>query len=294
MQVEAFCRLTRLSVKGIQPLTQTEIPKPGLGAIFPKTSFVWNVDDQTRLHECCGLEADSQSADPVLMATLGVHRIGEALATHCQNAGPVIARQTLTVNGALPAGEPAVAQGEVRVFDDVSSGTMMVTNFDFNDSKGKSVIEMSVSILLLDPAKRREKKKSKSGSAQARSDDVRDVNSLGTYSCTPEATLAYEAGSPPTIHNDVEIAAAAGFPKPVVQGNQIFLIIWHRFVRPNFRLPVTMDFSLARPIFWDETIEFLSVQPAGDERMRLEVRKPDGKVAMTGLVTGEPLTGATL
>jgi hypothetical protein len=266
-------------------MEHTTSPKPEYGAVLPAAPCGWTEEDQRHIHECCGLEAVDRDADPVLLAVGGVHQVGHALLDHLPQLGPVITRQILTVKRLTTVGAPVFIAGHIKQFDDVSRGILMATDFQITGDTGEDLAELQITLLLIDPDKSKQaagRKKPKRPPA----DVAETIEILGKFTCTPETTRTYELDAPPSLHTDVALAADAGFPKPIVSGNQVFGIIWNRFVKSQYQLPISLDFTLGRPIFWDDEISFVRVAPSEGEHARIEVRNANQQVSITGRVFG--------
>lgn len=270
-------------------MTTLMYPKPELGAEFETTACAWSPENQALTHKWSGIEGSDPNADPVLLALGGIYQIGEAIRTHMPQMGPVITRQVLTINRLQPVGAPAFVNGRVSTFDDVPRGTMMISDFEITDECDQNLVDLSVAILLIDPekmAKAQAERGPQKRSPRPPTEEIIPLAILGQFACTPDTTRGYEIENIANIHSDEEIAAAAGFPKPIVSGNQIFGIIWDRFVKSQYQLPVTLEFKLGRPIFWDEEVTFVSIPATDGEDLNIETRNSNQKVSITGKVRG--------
>jgi len=260
-----------------------------LNAVFPAKPCGRTPEAQSLIHRHSGIEANSAAADPILALVEGVYAVGEALQTQYAGYGAVITTQDITIRKAYPLGEPTRLQGRISSFEPNARGAAFTVVFGVMNGADDVLAEMASTMLLFDPSKPAHptgELKVKGGPSA----EPQAAATIGRFTFTPDAVRQFEHGYPPSPHSDLEMARAAGFPKPIVSGNQVFSIIWKRFVEPNYLLPVSLRFSLKRPIFWDEEITFEEQLAGASNKPVLEVRKTDGKTAIVCEISGQAIT----
>ena len=239
--------------------------------------------DQVHVHKSYGLDRAANSADPFLAFVEGIVAVGDALLVQHPGFGAVITRQVVTVRRTHQAKAPAFINGRITELQEEANGVSFATLLLVTDEAGEPFADMTTTMLLIDPAKPpREKPAPKTRPAPDTDSTTAEI--IGRHSFTPDASCVFERDTP-TPHNDPEIARAMGFAKPIVSGNQVFSIIWKRFIELNHPLPVRMSFTLKRPIFWDEEIYFAQVSTGSNEREIIEVRNTAGKTAIACEIT---------
>ena len=186
-------------------------------------------------------------------------------------------------------GERTSLSGRVVSFEPNARGAIFTAAFVVTNEAGDTLAEMASTMLLFDPTKPAHPAGERAPKSAVAVEPTATAV-VGTFTFTPDAARNFDHGYPPSPHSDLEMARAAGFPKPIVAGNQVFSMIWNRFVEPNYLLPVSLKFALKRPIFWDEKITFEKRLLGTSENPILEVRKADEKVAIVCEIIGQPTT----
>lgn len=245
-------------------------------AVFPARPCGRTAEIQSLIHKQSGIDTKGNLGDPILALVEGVYAIGEVLNAQYPGFSAVITKQAMTIRKSYPLGETTRLRGRVESFEPNARGAVFSAAFTVTNEKDDALAEMSSTMLLFDPSR----PAGKSAPKSVMSPDLAATAIIGHFTFTPDATRCFEQGYPPSPHSDPAIAQAAGFPKPIVSGNQVFSIIWKRFVEPNYPLPVSLRFALKRPIFWDEQISFERRLAGPGEPETIEVRKEDGKTAI--------------
>ena len=258
--------------------------KLALEALIPPQPCRYSADQQALIHRACGIDVSEPWRDPFLAFMGGVYAVGEAITAQLPTWGAVIARQAVSIKARHPIDAPAITHGRVTEFAANARGYSLGISLEAANPAGKPFAEALMTLFLFDPgAAPGERKQDAPGLESA---TPPRLDPLGMYSFTPEAVRCFEFDRPPSPHTDLDVARSAGFPKPIVAGNQVFSIIWNRFVSPGFALPVDMNFTLKHPIFWDETITFEKRSGDAPGRETLEVRNAFGKTAIVCALSG--------
>lgn len=248
-------------------------------AVFPARPCGRTAEVQSLIHRYSGIEAKDNLGDPILALVEGIYAVGEVLNVQYPGFGAVITTQTLSIRKSYPVGETTRLTGRVVSFEPNARGTAFTVAFTVTNGNDETLAEMASTMLLFDPSKPAQASGERASKGVSKTEPSATAV-IGHFTFTPDATRCFEHGYPPSPHTDPAMAQAAGFPKPIVSGNQVFSIIWKRFVEPNYPLPVELHFTLKRPIFWDEQISFEKRLSAKDEPETIEVRKADGKPAI--------------
>ncbi len=255
-----------------------------LDARIPTRPCRCAAEEQALIHRASGIEANDAWLDPFLALMEGIYAIGEAVTDDYPTCGAVITSQIVCIKRPHPIGAPAFVQGRVTAFEANLRGHIFATAITAANASGEPFAEMLTTILLIDPAMQPEKSERAPRSADSPAPSALEI--IGRFTFTPEAARGFELDRPPSPHTDAELARAAGFPKPIVSGNQVFSIIWNRLVAPRYELPVELRFTLKRPIFWDEAITFERRDGDASGRDILEVRNAGGKTSIVCEISG--------
>lgn len=258
-------------------------------AVFPARSCGRTAEVQSLIHRHSGIDANDNLADPILALVEGVYAIGEVLQLQYPGFGAVITTQNISIRKSCRVGEPTSLTGRVASFEPSARGAIFTATFVVTNKADEALAEMASTMLLFDPSKPAHPTGERAPKSAVSAEPTAS-ETIGSFTFTPDAVRHFEHGYPPSPHSDPQIARAAGFPKPIVSGNQVFSIIWKRFVEPNHLLPVSLKFALKRPIFWDEQITFEKPLLGTNKNPMLEVRKADGKVAIVCEIVGQPTT----
>lgn len=254
------------------------------GSVFLTRACRRTAEDQAQIYRTSGLEDDSLSLDPFLALIEGIYAIGDAVRNAYSGWGAVVTSQHVTVSKLHPVRAPAFVRGRVTAFERRQRGPVFETAIAAIDAGGEPFAETLTTIQLLDPSVPSEK----SDRAPPRADPAPplEVETISRFTFTPEAVRCFEKGLPPSLHSDLNIARSAGFPKPIVSGNQVFSILWTSLVAPRYALPLELRFTLKRPIFWDDTISF-ERRTGGPEGLdMIEVRNASGKACILCEISG--------
>jgi hypothetical protein len=260
-----------------------DIPPIGPNTVFPRRTCSVSARDQAHVHAHSGFDVDETHADPVLLATRAFGAIGDAVTTHHADVTPVITNQVIGVTALGPIGVETQVEGRVTHHEATPRGDVFAARFSIRDGDGLELAELRATLLLIDPTKPAPPRKPAGPLAGQTASPERSADALlGAFTFSPDATRAFdlELGGK-TFHSSMELANSAGFPKPIVAGNQVFDILWNRYVKHAFETPVTLDFTLRRPIFWDDEIRFVQ---SGDET--IDVMSAAGKLAMSCKIEG--------
>ena len=258
-------------------------------AVFPARPCGRTAEIQSLIHRHSGIEAQDKRGDPILALVEGVYEVGELLTAQYPGFSAVITTQTISIRKSYRVGETTRLAGRVVSFEPNARGAVFTAVFTVTNEKDDALAEMASTMLLFDPATPAHAS-GKSAPKSVTAPEPAATAIIGHFTFTPDATRCFEQGYPPSPHSDLEVARAAGFPKPIVSGNQVFSIIWKRFVEPNYSLPVSLTFALKRPIFWDEQVTFEKRLPIPGEIETIEVRKEDGKTAIICEISGHTIT----
>lgn len=258
-------------------------------AIFPARPCGRTAEIQSLIHRHSGIEANDNLGDPILALVEGVYAVGEVLQVQYPGFGAVITNQNIAVMKSYRVGEAIRLAGRVSSFEPNARGAVFTAAFTLTNASNDPLAEMASTMLLFDPAKPAHTTGERAPRSVAATEPTATAI-IGHFTFTPDATRCFEQGYPPSPHSDPQLARAAGFPKPIVSGNQVFSMIWKRFVEPNYGLPVSLNFALKRPIFWDEQVSFEKRLADPGDTETLEVRKADGKTAIVGEISGRAIT----
>lgn len=249
-----------------------------LDALMPTRRCNYAADEQALIHRASEIESTDPFLDPFLAFMGGVYAIGEAITGEFPNWGAVITSQNVSITGRHPIDAPAFIQGRVKVFNADPRGHVCGFAIEAANTAGEPFAEMLMTLLLFDPAAQPERSERAARSIEPAAPG--EFENVGMFSFTPEAVRCFELNRPPSLHTDPDLAQAAGFSKPIATGNQVFSIIWNRFVARKYIFPVQMMFTLKRPIFWDDTITFEKRSGSAAAREVLEVKNAAGKTSI--------------
>lgn len=255
-----------------------------LDALMPTRRCHYAADEQALIHRASGIESTDPFLDPFLAFMGGVYAIGEAITGEFPNWGAVITSQNVSITGRHPIDAPAFIQGRVKVFNADPRGHVCGFAIEAANTAGEPFAEMLMTLLLFDPAAQPERSERAARSIEPAAPG--EFENVGMFSFTPEAVRCFELNRPPSLHTDPDLAQAAGFSKPIATGNQVFSIIWNRFVARKYIFPVQMMFTLKRPIFWDDTITFEKRSGSAAAREVLEVKNAAGKTSIVCEISG--------
>jgi hypothetical protein len=255
------------------------------GGILPARPCGRSAAEQRAIHKQGAIDSATDSADPILALMPGVYAIGDALRRQYPGFGAVITSQSITVIKDSEIGSPAFIRGEVTSFEPESRGAIFTTMIVLTGDNQESLAEMTTTMILIDPAGPPSAKRTTAPMA-GEPPAPKLAEKIGSFVFTPEIVRQFEIGYPASIHTDPAVAQSAGFPKPIVAGNQVFSMIWKRFIEPRYLLPVTLNFSLKRPIFWDEEIIFERRIDKSGEHETIEVKRADTKPAIECEIVG--------
>lgn len=237
--------------------------------------------NQRQVHQGNGIDATENVTDPFLAFVEGIAAVGESLRVHRPGFSAVITGQDVAISKRHPADAPTLTHGLVTALDEGPRGVTFATQIVLTDEAGEPFAEMTTNMLLINLALHSSEKTVARAPTPAPSPgEASDTVEIGRHTFTPAAARAFEEGWPPSLHADPEQARAAGFAKPIIAGNQVFSILWKRFIEPSHPLPVSMNFALKRPIFWDEEVTVARTLDQVTEPETIEVRNSAGKTAI--------------
>lgn len=254
------------------------------GALISQRLCGHPLTNQRQIHQCNGIDVAENFADPFLAFVEGIAAIGESLLIHRPGFSAVITGQDVTISRRHPADAPTLTHGLVTALDEGARGVTFATQIVITDEAGEPFAEMTTTILLIDLARQSSEKSARTPTSTSQP-EAPDAVEIGRHTFTPAAARTYEEGWPPSLHSNLEQAHAAGFAKPIIAGNQVFSILWKRFIEPNHTPPVAMTFALKRPIFWDEEVTFAQILGRATEPETIEVRNRAGRTAIVCRVT---------
>lgn len=249
-----------------------------LGSVMPMRPCRRTANDQALIYRASGLDADGAALDPFLALIEGIHAIGDAVRDGYAGWGAVITSQVVTISGRHPVGAPAFVRGRITGLEARQRGPVFETAITAVNAADEAFAETITTIQLLDPSAQPEK--TERPPQRMEPSPTPAFETIGHFTFTPEVARCFERGLPPSLHTDLAIARAAGFPKPIVSGNQVFSILWNGIASPRHAPPVELRFTLKRAIFWDETVTFDRRFDDPAVRETIEVRNANGKAAI--------------
>lgn len=197
----------------------------------------------------CGLDSDvlHGHVDASFFISIGIH-VGVKHGISAE--GNVNMLTGLTQYRPVRLGEVLIAHGMITDVQDVPRGQAIETDVWFEDVNGKRVVSAPRKSLRPDPEKADQR------GAGERPDpvikDVKQLETVGTYSLTPEAVKAYSSDGN-SIHYDMVSANKAGFRAPIIGGGMGVHYLVHTLWQQRLAEAFDMSIYFRRPIFWDDT-----------------------------------------